>query len=318
MKKFTALILIFVIVTSLVTSCNILEKYKVEVTGSEGLLITPILPFYKAGEVVEIKTSVIHDAGIYIYVNDEKIPMTHFDSDYWGFEFVMPAENVTVHITMDRFYGKDNYTFDELSWWNVDFENEINKVAIKTTQYSDRNSFVETRYSFEEEDIENFKAIVDQQLTIVKDEEVTKAYFGYEFIFYSSDGRFDSLRFNDENFWWNDFSSVQLFRFSDPDYNLPRIENPDLLTYSFRYDGLSSDLRRSDGSFLAKYFEIDCVEFIPITGEDIDAEAKFYLDSRYGKINLLTPTVFELNGVYYEIVSGGDYWAYTYLKVENK
>ena len=70
MKKITALILIFVIVTSLVTSCNIHELYKVEVTGSKSFLITPILPFYKAGEVVKIKTSVIHDAGIYIYVND--------------------------------------------------------------------------------------------------------------------------------------------------------------------------------------------------------------------------------------------------------
>ena len=127
------------------------------------------------------------------------------------------------------------------------------------------------------------------------------------------------LNFNDSFFTWNDFSTWQAFKFEDENYCLPTIEDPDLVTYSFIYDGLSSDVKKSDDdSFSITYFNINSVEFVPYNGAEIDFDATFYLDSRYGKINLLTPTVFELNGTYYQIVSGEEYWAYNYCQLENK
>jgi hypothetical protein len=60
---------------------------------------------------------------------------------------------------------------------------------------------------------------------------------------------------------------------------------------------------------------MDSVEFIPYTGEPIEATAEFYIDSGYGKINLLTPTYFELNGICYEIVYDNGYWVYDTLNL---
>ena len=96
---------------------------------------------------------------------------------------------------------------------------------------------------------------------------------------------------------------------------MPTIDEPDLITYSFKYDGRSSDIKRyDDESFSIDYFSIGSVEFIPYEGEPIETNSPYYLDSGYGKINLLNSTVFELNGEYYEIISGAENWAYKHCK----
>ena len=50
----------------------------------------------KNGETVEIKTSTITDTDLKLFANGEEIERTHYDSDYWGYTFVMPAEDVIV------------------------------------------------------------------------------------------------------------------------------------------------------------------------------------------------------------------------------
>ncbi len=50
----------------------------------------------KAGETVEIKTEVLMDADIYLFVEGTEIKKTHSDSDYWGYTFVMPDHGVKV------------------------------------------------------------------------------------------------------------------------------------------------------------------------------------------------------------------------------
>jgi DNA helicase HerA-like ATPase len=89
------------------------------------------------------------------------------------------------------------------------------------------------------------------------------------------------------------------------------------------YDSYRSELsygidREILVSKLSDYFErsnISDIEFIPYEGDTFDSNSTFYLDSRYGKINLLSSTIFELNGIYYEIVSGSEYWAYDYCRL---
>ena len=58
----------------------------------------------KAGEEVEIKTEVLFDADIHVYVDGQEIDKTHYDSDYWGYSFIMPDKDVLVTA---RFYTKD-------------------------------------------------------------------------------------------------------------------------------------------------------------------------------------------------------------------
>ncbi len=56
------------------------------------------------GDIVEIRTGILFDAGIHVYVEGQEIGMTHYDSDYWGYSFIMPDKDVTVTA---RFYTKD-------------------------------------------------------------------------------------------------------------------------------------------------------------------------------------------------------------------
>lgn len=322
MKRIIAILLLLSLSLCLFSGCNgIGNYYSVKVTGSKDSLMEPIKPFYKAGTVVEIKAHPVTDVSLHVFVNDEQIPMSHFDSDYWGFEFVMPEENVTIHLTYDGFYGKDEYKFSDLHH-QVFMKNEVVKVSVKTINYKEKYSFIETRYSSLQTDIDNFKAIVDQGLIKIDNSIASNATYGKEYSFCyntDSDEVCETLKFNDEFFVWNDFSSWRAFKFEDESYVLPTINNPDLITYSFKYDGLSSDVKRyDDESFSIDFFEIGAVEFIPYDGEPIETNSPFYLDSGYGKINLLSPTLFELNGEYYEIVFGTDYWAYNYCKLEYK
>ena len=290
--------------------------YKVSVTGSKDSLMESLRPTYEAGTLVEIKAYPVTDVSLHVFVNGEEIPMSHWDSDYWGFEFIMPAEDITVHLTYDQFYGRTEYSFDELCWWLNRLDRGVFKVCTKTTDYSKKYSLIENRYSFKEEDIENFKAIFEQELIKVDDSEASNSNFGYEYVFYYDEEQYSSINFGDEYYHWNDFSSWQAFKFKDESYVLPTIENPDFITYSFQYDGRSSDVKRNDDeSFLMRYTMIDSVEFIPYEGDSFVSDSPFYLDSGYGKINLLSPTIFELNGEYYEIISGVEYWAYNYCKL---
>ncbi len=58
----------------------------------------------KAGETVELRTEILYDAGIHVYVDGQEIPMTHYDSDYWGYSFTMPKKDVLVTA---RFHTKE-------------------------------------------------------------------------------------------------------------------------------------------------------------------------------------------------------------------
>lgn len=317
MKKILATLLLISLTLCFLLGCNgIANYYSVKVTGSEDSLMEPIKSRYQAGTVIEIKANPVTDISLHVFVNGEEIPMSHFDSDYWGFEFIMPEENITIHLTYDRFYGKDDYEFNDLHSLGF-MDNEVIKVSVKTTNYAEKYSFIETRYSAHQSDIDNFKAIVEQKLIKADNRVASNAIYGNQYSFYyntQSHGEIiDVLKFNDTFFTWNDFSSWQAFQFANENYVLPTIENPDLITYSFKYDGLSSDIKRyDDESFAINFFHIGAVEFIPYEGERIEINSPFYLDSGYGKINLLNSTIFELNGEYYEIIFGADDWAYSY------
>ena len=336
MKKILAFILCIIIVFCFV-SCNTNQNtttptseqgtekniYKVTVTGSKDSLMEKIEPSYKAGTVVQIKAYPVTDITLRVFVNGKEISMSHWDSNYWGFEFVMPEEDITIHLTYDQFYGRDEYTFAELHWNSEAFEKGISKVAIKTIDYADKTSFIVINYSFKQEDIDKFKAILEQKLMKVDNNTTTDATLRTEFMFYADDFEqnllISPLVFYNDFLHWNDFSAWQAFRFKDESYSLPTIEIPDFVTYAFQYDGRSSDVKKNDDeSFSIKYFSIGSVEFIPYEGDSFVSDSPFYLDSRYGKIHLLSETIFELNGEYYEIISGVEYWAYIYLDLENK
>ena len=57
-----------------------------------------------AGDTVELKTAILFDADIHVYVDGQEISKTHYDSDYWGYSFPMPDKDVLITA---RFYTKN-------------------------------------------------------------------------------------------------------------------------------------------------------------------------------------------------------------------
>ena len=71
--------------------------------GDTASFFTSVPSEAEAGNTVEIRTGVLYDADIHLYVDGQEIEKSHFDSDYWGYSFVMPERDVTVTAS---FYSK--------------------------------------------------------------------------------------------------------------------------------------------------------------------------------------------------------------------
>ena len=119
MKKFWIIIAAAILFTFSMTSCVQPDKPKEErqttVESSEG----PFQIHYdmdgamsqfkerpstaEIGETIELRTEILYDADIHVYVDGIEIGKSHYDSDYWGWSFVMPDREVTVSA---RFYTK--------------------------------------------------------------------------------------------------------------------------------------------------------------------------------------------------------------------
>ena len=298
--------------------------FDVEVTGSVDSLMEQIPSRLLGDSKYEIKAYPVTDITLHVFINGKEVRMSHFDFDYWGYEFIMPEENITIHLTYDQFYGKDNYTFSELYYW-VDSLESVNKVAIYNKDYSCQK-FSEIFYLTNESDINRMLDILKQPLEKYdpiesdrpQDDDITPIEFNTTILYYVGERSYE-LNFTNNMLYWNDFSTSQRFKFKDNSYVVPNAAlEYDLKTYKFEYDGLSSDIKRmSDDSFVESFFNINSIEFIPYSGALPDVEPNYYIDSRYGKIMLHSATVFELNYGYYEIVSGADYWAYQFCKLEH-
>ncbi len=71
----------------------------------------------KTGDTVEVRTQVLFDADIHVYVDGQEIGKTHYDSDYWGYSFIMPDKDVLVTArvyTQDEIWGTETVDLDFL------------------------------------------------------------------------------------------------------------------------------------------------------------------------------------------------------------
>ncbi len=91
---------------STLTPTPAVKEYRIEYDLNdelkECLIDTPYSA--KAGDCVEIKTAVLYDADICVYVDGQAVEKSHYDSDYWGYSFEIPDKDVT--ITMEIVDGR--------------------------------------------------------------------------------------------------------------------------------------------------------------------------------------------------------------------
>ncbi len=75
----------------------------------------------ESGDTVELRTVVLMDADIHVFLDDRELEKTHNDSDYWGYSFTMPDKDVVITAkpyTKNEIWGIVNDTPDEKENWN--------------------------------------------------------------------------------------------------------------------------------------------------------------------------------------------------------
>lgn len=225
---------------------------------------------------------------------------------------------------------KDTYRFEDIEIGGIVnyLESDVCKVSVRITSTENKFELAENRYSSREEDIANFLAIIDQ--TFVKVDNLPAFPYYYEYKFYKSTeigsaGLLLDFYHKSPN---SDivplgFYDTTIYTFKDDGYVLPTIENPEFVTYSFTdndYQNKYTVKKYNNESVNWGYSpdSIECVEFIPYEGEADEFDTRFYLDSPYGVIELLGPTLFKWEGKYYRIVVGADCWVYTTKDLKSK
>ena len=106
-----------------------------------------------AGDAVEIRTAILFDADIHVYVDGQEISKTHYDSDYWGYSFIMPEKDVLVtarFYTKDEMVGPDSAMPKDFSFeltWNINgissYDSETGKL-VKTWDATNPSLYVTT------------------------------------------------------------------------------------------------------------------------------------------------------------------------------
>lgn len=85
------------------------EDFVIRLTGDHTELVESCPESAKEGDAVEIRTEILYDADIRVFVDGEEIPQTHYDSDYWAYSFTMPGHAVTVRIeVVDGFVSNES------------------------------------------------------------------------------------------------------------------------------------------------------------------------------------------------------------------
>ena len=115
---------------------------------------------YTPGDVVELKTHVLMDADIEVYLGDFKIPKTHYDSDYWGFMFVMPNRHITLNVkVVDGF--KIQLPIHPIGYY--DYVSIKNPVFVKTPEFLEELE-LEERFILTFKDYAEYEAFVIEHL----------------------------------------------------------------------------------------------------------------------------------------------------------
>lgn len=134
------------------------DIYSISVTKGEDLLLSSFSMPKKArsGKIIEIKTDVIMDADIDITVNGQSISKSHYDSDYWGYTFIMPNDDVEIAIEIsDGFIASDVTYLSCFEEWLSELDaSQINEINQKHTYIGVApGSLSDTYYTTEKSEI---------------------------------------------------------------------------------------------------------------------------------------------------------------------
>ena len=171
MKRLMYFILIFFLLLT-VSSCDSTGhlispidpsniKHTITITGDRDVVYTKIEDeTYSSGDIVELKTHILMDADIEVYLGDFKIPKTHYDSDYWGYMFVMHNKHITLNVkVVDGF--KIQLPMHPIGYY--DYVSIKNPVFVKTPEFLEELE-LEERIILTFKDYTEYEAFVIEHL----------------------------------------------------------------------------------------------------------------------------------------------------------
>lgn len=287
------------------------SSYNCVVSEGEDLLIESLENKYYAGEKIEVKTRVIYDADIVVYVNGNKISRTHFDSDYWGYEFVMPEEDVIIELDVDG--SKDFYFYlDSLySWVNeINIENVIEVAREEAAIGVAPGSFTNIVYSTLEDDIKKAFAVLQSPLVQVSvGNEIAPGGKYVEYTFKTLTKEY-SLYINNGNIYCNGQYYTIINELTEFDNSLPIYHS--FISYDNTYKVYEkNDVLISEQIGIDKYIFIESYDEVVI---DVTKSIGYFI-TEFGKMYIFDSNTFLLykeDGGYqryeaYDIVRGDNF-----------
>ena len=313
------------------SSLNLLE-----LTGNVDIISNKndIKPTYKSGEKIRIELSSVTDVSFYVFVNDQKVEESPYDSvgKYGVFEFDMPNEKATVVVTSDKFYHQ---VFCYADTKEV-VDSNVTNIQVRISG-SDETGLATYYSSSNAQDIKNFKEVAHKEIkrsnaNYSSNSVECRIYLKNEY----TDGT-DYICYIDsfDNYLCNsgDFNGPEVFEFVDSNYSIPTVSDKASVSYSFYHKtnrNIKYKITRADdsdfddgvycttlsGSLSSfQFVEFDYRELNSI----LNTEILYYLDvENIGRITLINEKIFRWNDKYWTIIDSDFYsnsyldWPYTY------
>ena len=209
-----------------------------ELTGKVDIISNKndIKSSYKSGEKIRIELSSVTDVSFYVFVNDQKVEESPYDSvgKYGVFEFDMPNEKATVVVTSDKFYHQVFCYADTKAF----ADSNVTNIQVKISG-SDETGLATYYTSSDAQDIKNFKEVAHKEIkrsnaNYSSNSVERRIYLKNEY----TDGT-DYICFIDsfDNYLCNsgDFNGPEVFEFVDSNYSIPTVSDKASVSYSF-YD----------------------------------------------------------------------------------
>ncbi|MCH5172417.1 MAG: hypothetical protein J1F31_06295 [Erysipelotrichales bacterium] len=274
------------------------------------LISCPKSGSYKAGTILEVRSGIIYDADIYVYLNNSMIDKID-ENQEWIYRFKMPDKESSLYITMDRFFGKSEYTFQYLFNWsnNIYEETDITKIRYESEDSGESSDIlIDVIYTEDRDDISLFYDLLQEPL-VRYNGELKKEEQQTSITYYINNYAYELTIINNNIVYWWDFSSAAYFTFKNEQYEIPNISNASMECHTFskqlRQLGRFADVYYQDeneewvnrGTFM-QVFSFEFIEYF-----DNLPNYYAYIDTKdYDKIYVCSDTLFEYNNQAYEII----------------
>lgn len=209
MKKSLSLVLVMITLLLCLVGCNNSKKFVLTVEGGEEYLYEKLNRKYEAGEQVVVKTHILTDVSLTVYMNNISLGTgeaikTNDQYTHWEYYFTMPSEDVTL-----TFDVKDGFLVDTIQPGGTDVHDAFD-IRISWANWLDGTTVYEGCLNFDKMAISSVHHIPLHKFSSRSELDAFKARFGEDNSF---DYGYNGKSFNENSADYDDafFDENNLF-----------------------------------------------------------------------------------------------------------